>query len=42
MRFSIRDVLWAMAVAAVAIGWWIESWDIRQLKADSEKRFDYF
>jgi hypothetical protein len=24
MRFTIRDVLWATAVVALALGWWID------------------
>ena len=35
MRFSIRDLLWAMLVVAMALGWWRES-------AESEIRKEKF
>jgi len=24
MRFTIRDLLWAMVVVALALGWWLD------------------
>jgi hypothetical protein len=30
LRFTIRDVLWLMVVAALAIGWWWDSFSLEQ------------
>jgi len=30
MRFTIRDVLWVMVVAALALGWWVDRSSLRQ------------
>ena len=32
LRFTIRDLLWAMVVAAVACGWWAEHRELAQIK----------
>src|SRR4051812_40313748 len=29
-RFTIRDVLWLMVVAALAVGWWLEHRSMRE------------
>jgi len=38
LRFTIRDVLWLMVVAGLAIGWWIDrrslAGQVARLKAD--------
>jgi hypothetical protein len=33
LRFSIRDLLWLMLVVAVALGWFVREWQLRE-KAD--------
>jgi hypothetical protein len=32
-RFTIRDVLWLMVVAALAVGWWLDHRDSSNLSA---------
>jgi hypothetical protein len=34
MKFNIRDLLWAMLVVGLAIGWWI---DRRQIESRADK-----
>ena len=33
-RFTIRDLLWLMVVAAVAVGWWVDQDRIRRHEAE--------
>lgn len=43
MRFTIRDLLWLMIVAAVALGWWRSASEIAPLKKtiQSERQIYY-
>ena len=34
MRFSLRDLFWLTAVAAIVLGWWLEHRAFRRLDAD--------
>jgi len=35
-RFTIRDVLWLMVVAGLALGWWIERGRANHLQGDNQ------
>lgn len=39
MRFSIRDLLWAMALAAICFGWYAHSENQRHAVADLEHKY---
>jgi len=44
-RFTIRDVLWAMVVVAVGLGWWMDHKQIGGLRgqlAASKESFEAF
>lgn len=34
LRFSIRDLIWLMLVAAFAVGWWVDRQKQQQVNAD--------
>ena len=35
MRFSIRDLLWATALVALCVAWWVDRHDLKRQAADS-------
>jgi len=46
LRFGIRDLLWAMVVMGLAIGWWLDhsnqTTSFRRLKAEHEPLAKFF
>jgi hypothetical protein len=37
MRFSIRDLLWATALVAMGLGWWVDHRDAEAIEAKVDK-----